>query len=309
MRPMTSNLRQVNIVNIQSFCIHDGEGIRTTVFFKGCPLACVWCHNPETQQYNRQLMVYGERCVACGQCVPRCPQGCIRSRDTGIDTDFAACTACGACEEVCGYGVREIAGRQYSVEELASLLTRDCNFFDNSGGGVTLSGGEPLAQQPGFILSLLKRLKRRGINIAVDTCGDVPWEYIGAALPYTDTFLYDLKAADPGLHRAYTGRGNDRILANLTRLSREGGRIRLRVPVIGGCNDSDEEMTRMIAVATDLQLIGVNLLPYHKTGRDKWARLGVKATDDSLTAPGDKRMAELKKLWINAGFPSVEIGG
>lgn len=296
-------------VNIQRFCVHDGDGIRSTVFFKGCPLACRWCHNPETQSFQPQLMEFAERCTGCGLCVDRCPEKCIRMGPRGAEADRARCTACGVCAEVCPSDARSIAGREYPVEELARLLERDRQFYDNSGGGVTLSGGEPLAQDPDRLRALLRRLKRRGLHVAVDTCGDVPWASFENVLPYTDVFLYDLKAASPALHREFTGRDNQRILDNLARLSAAGAAINLRVPVIPGFNAGAEEQRAMRRIAEKLRLTRVNLLPYHNTGRDKWARLGVNGNEDGFTTPMGQEMEALAADWRAEGFGNVVIGG
>lgn len=299
------------VVNIQKFSIHDGGGIRTTVFFKGCPLACKWCHNPETQSFAPQLLCYSERCTGCGRCIDACPEGCIRFGPLGtVETDVDACTGCGRCAAACPFDARETAGTPYTPERLAERLERDRPFYDNSGGGVTLSGGEALAQDTGFLLRLLQRLKRGGIHTAVDTCGDVPWECIEPLLPYIDLFLYDLKAVSPELHRRFTGRDNARILENLVRLRERGAAINLRIPVVSGFNDDPAELDAMLAFAKEqLPDAPVNLLPFHPTGRDKWERMGLPMPGDAFTAPTAGQMAALAERWRAAGFEDVAIGG
>jgi len=233
------------VTNIQRFAIHDGGGIRTTVFFKGCPLACEWCHNPETQSFDND----GE----------------------------ATC---------------------YSLEALARVILRDQVFFCDS-GGVTISGGEPLAQDIGFLLELLRLLKNKGMHIACDTCGDVPWQHFEAVLPYVDLFLYDIKLATGQLHSEYTGRDNIQIVDNLKKLVQEAN-VWLRIPVIGGVNDGDE-MAKIIALAGGIGPgCRVSLLPYHSMGADKWTKLG-KPRPEFYT-PADKRIAEIKAQWKQAGF-------
>jgi pyruvate formate lyase activating enzyme len=234
------------VSNIQRYAIHDGDGIRTSIFFKGCPLACLWCHNPETQ-----------------------------SRENA-------------------HGV------SLSSSELAEKAMRDQVFYGKS-GGVTLSGGEPLMQEMSCLLELLKILKTNGINIAIDTCGDVPWENFAAVLPYTDTFLYDIKAASRELHTKYTGAGNERILSNLARLA-PLARVWLRVPVIGGVNDGDE-MAAMSALAGNLAPgRKVSLLPYHAMGSYKWAKIGKTAELHNFSTPSSEKMKEIADVWEKSGF-------
>ena len=299
-----------NIINIQKFSVHDGKGIRTTVFFKGCPLACAWCHNPESQVYRQELMVDAQRCVGCGSCIPACPQNAICRTVSGrVETDREKCTVCGACVSRCLYGARSIVGEQIPVKELVRRLVRDRMFYETSGGGVTLSGGEVMSQNMGYLLELLKDLHEEDISVNIDTCGDVPYENLQAVLPYTDTFLYDMKAVTPELHLTYTGQDNRRILENLKRLSLDGAKINLRIPVIG-VNSSDEEIRKMIDFVrdNDIHLTQVNLLPYHKAGSDKGSRLG--RTDcKEFTPPPAERMEYLKKMCLDAGFSSVLIGG
>lgn len=268
----------MNVANIQRYAVHDGDGIRTTVFFKGCPLACCWCHNPETIGFEAEGIFHAERCVSCG--------------------------GCGA---PCEYGAREVVGKAYEAGELAKLVMRDRIFFGDM-GGVTLSGGEPLAQNIADLLALLKILKRDGIGVAIDTSGDVPWERIADVMPYTDVFLYDVKTACGELHMKYTGRSNDRILANLEKLAQMAN-VWLRIPVIGGVNDGDE-MADIIAL---MQKIApgrrITLLPYHAIGRDKWQKLEKTAPPYEFGTPTAQRMAEIADAWAKAGFRHVNQGG
>jgi len=293
------------IVNIQRFSIHDGAGIRTTVFFKGCPLRCAWCHNPESQSFEPEQQYYPERCVRCGRCAEGCPAG-----------------------------ARETVGKGFSASALCALLERDKAFYDGSGGGVTLSGGEPMAQDGAYLLEVAKRLTQRGVRVAIDTCGYAPYERFLAVLPYVDTFLYDIKAVDSALHERYTGAANGLILANARRLSDEGARINVRVPVIPGVNipgsaiaepkrddserDNSErddaetagsEMGRIIRFVRESVRTGqINLLPYHRLGRDKSARLGGRR-GASLAEPTPEAMEAVLSAWQEAGFENVLIGG
>ena len=284
-------MAQVLIFNIQKFSIHDGDGIRTTVFFKGCPLRCAWCHNPESQAFTPQWMHYPERCRGCGRCAQGCP-----------------------------FGALEPVGKHYTVEALFDLLMRDRIFFDASGGGVTLSGGEPMAQDPAYLLALCQRLTRRGVRVSVDTCGYAPYAHFSALLPYVETFLYDIKAIDPGLHARYTGVDNALILDNLKRLSGDGANINLRVPVIPGVNAEPLEMERILRfVKKHVQADQVNLLPYHRLGMEKADRLShlpikspskqASPAPPSFEEPTEKSMQGIAALWQAAGFHSVSIGG
>ncbi|MDR1703857.1 MAG: glycyl-radical enzyme activating protein [Clostridiales bacterium] len=284
------------ITNIQRYGIHDGGGIRTVVFFKGCPLRCKWCHNPETQSFKPQTAVYPERCAGCGACKAVCG----KTQDE--------CGGCGRCWDVCVYGAREGAGRGISPEELANLIAKDMTFYTYSEGGATLSGGEPMAQDTAFLCELLARLRNMGIDAAIDTCGAVPWERFEAALPFAPVFLYDFKTLDPALHKAFTGHDNALILDNLKRLCEAGANVKLRVPVIGGVNDVDEQR-RMAEYAGNLPLSEVALLPYHNTGSHKWRRFGMAAPDCEFCTPSKERMDEITGIWEKQGFNSVSIGG
>ena len=192
------------ITNIQKYSIHDGEGTRTTVFFKGCPLSCKWCHNPETQSYKKGLLFYAERCTGCRACMEECPQGAVSVKDGKVFMEAGRCTGCETCIDVCVNNAREICGKTYGIQELTAELLKDQMFYETSHGGVTLSGGEVLARDLDYVENLMKCLKRRGIRINVDTCGAVPWQTFERVLPYTDVFLFDIKVMDSEKHRFYT---------------------------------------------------------------------------------------------------------
>ena len=268
------------IFNIQKFSIHDGAGIRTTVFLKGCPLRCAWCHNPESQSFEAEVLHYPERCLRCGQCAQECPAG-----------------------------ARETVGRAYTVDQFCSLLERDRVFYDGSGGGVTLSGGEPMAQDEAYLLAVVERLARRGIRVAIDTCGHAPYAHFQAIFPCVDTFLYDIKVIDPELHARYTGVSNGLILENARRLSEDGARIVIRVPVIPGVNAPGAEMERIIQfVRENVRARQIHLMPYHRLGQDKAARLeGRQGMLFDEPTPGD--MQAVVSAWREAGFENILIGG
>jgi pyruvate formate lyase activating enzyme len=292
------------IFDIKQFSIHDGPGIRTTVFLKGCPLSCWWCHNPEGQAMEPELILRPERCIGCGACLETCEHGAISQDEGHIVTDRERCTACGACVQVCYAEARALVGREVTVAEVLDAIERDTAFYDQSGGGVTISGGEPLAQ-PDFLRELLRACQARGLHTTLDTCGCAPWEALDSVRQYVDLFLYDLKLMDDERHRAFTGVSNRPILENLRRLSREGHRIVLRVPVIPGINDDEENLRAMRTFAADLpHLERVDLLPYHRIGRDKYQRLGKPCPMPETEPPSEARMAEIAQILGSFG---VEI--
>lgn len=312
---MRQNLREIemkNITNIQKFSIHDGDGIRTTVFFKGCPLKCEWCHNPETQRFEKEMQVDREKCTGCGTCASVCPNGAVRmTEDHRPSWDPKACTFCGKCENFCPAGVREIVGREYTVKELTKELMKDQMFYEESGGGVTFSGGEVMSMDMDFILAMAKELKRQDVTLTIDTCGYVPYERFEKILPYVNTFLYDVKVMDPELHKKYMGTDNKLILENLVRLSQDGARIYIRIPTIKEVNGNEENMKETIAFLKqhDIHPAGVNLLPYHDTGSGKYAKLDMEYKGTDLHAPDKEEMEALAALFVNAGFTNTKIGG
>lgn len=299
------------ITDIQKYSIHDGDGIRTTVFFKGCRLKCVWCHNPETQSHRRELLYNQEKCVGCGACEAVCPSKAITMQDGKAWTDRTRCTACGACTDVCNLNLREIAGKEYTVNELVKELRKDEMFYEESGGGVTLSGGEVMTADMDFIEALVKKLNRLGISVTIDTCGQAPYENFQRILPYVDTFLYDVKTMDEAVHKQYMGAGNELILSNLEQLSRAGARIYIRIPTIKEVNGNDRAMTDIIEFLQGKKIHAerVNLLPYHNTGSGKYQRIGKCYEGQDLHAPDKEEMQHFVELFLAAGFHDVRIGG
>ena len=303
-------MEEVLVANIQKYAIHDGKGIRTTVFFKGCPLACRWCHNPETQGYGRELIFYEERCTGCGECVEECGNGAVTAADGKVYTDRELCRGCGECVDGCMRNARQLCGRGYSVGELAEELLKDRAFYETSGGGVTLSGGEPLVQDMDYLERLMGTLCGRGISVNVDTCGAVAFERLEWVMPYTDRFLFDLKLMDEDNHREYTGRDNGLILENLKLLSGKGARIWIRIPVIGGVNDEAEELERMAGfLSENVHAEQINLIPYHNTGSGKYVHLGREDKGGMFYAPPKERMQELQRLMESKNIAPVFIGG
>lgn len=299
------------VVNIQRFSLHDGPGIRTTVFFKGCPLSCQWCHNPEGQAYQAQLLHYPNRCLSCGQCIAHCSAQAITWDSKNISIDRSLCRACGACLLECPANAREIAGKEYSVSELVDIIKRDQILYDDTGGGVTLSGGECLTQPVSVLKALCQRLHRLGIDIVVDTCGYTTKENLSALMPYVSTFLYDVKLIDDDKHRRFVGVSNQVILDNLKFLSQEGATINLRLPMIEGVNAEREHMERLSAWLLDnkIRIQSINLLPYHETGSSKYDYLGRVYLGESMTRPSQEKLNQLKDLLESKGFTQTKIGG
>lgn len=295
------------IFNVQKFCVHDGPGIRTTIFFKGCPLRCVWCHNPESQDFAPELLFNAEKCTSCRQCLPACPAGAIRAAGEGIITDRASCRACGDCADQCLQGAREIAGRPATITELLAEIEKDRVFYEQSGGGVTLSGGEVLGQ-PAAVRELAQACQSRGIHVAIDTCGHAPYENLARLLNCADLFLYDLKHLDPRQHRKFTGQDNSLILDNLLRLSATGQSIHLRIPLIENFNADDAHIESVARFVRQLNLTRIDLLPYHNTGSSKYERLGRRYNTDGFAAPAPERLARIAAV-LRQVHPNVTIGG
>ena len=292
-------------LTLQKFSIHDGPGIRTTVFFKGCPLRCSWCHNPESQSYLAELLYDAEKCTKCLRCLPYCPQQAISPTAA---TDLSQCHACGDCIDYCLQDARQIAGRAIYPAELLPQLLADQVFYEQSGGGVTFSGGEPLSHID-VLETLAQECKRHRLHVCVDTCGHAPAESFRSSLRFTDLFLFDLKHMDPAKHQLHTGQDNRLILANLRLLSDSGANIFLRLPLIEGINADSENIAATLAFAKNLRLRQVNLLPYHATGRSKYARLNrAGETGEQLKPPTLDRMEEIRRQFTAAGF-DTHIGG
>jgi pyruvate formate lyase activating enzyme len=297
------------IFDIKRYAIHDGPGIRTTVFFKGCTLRCQWCHNPEGIEYEPEMMIRTERCAKeCRECVSVCPHLAITKRGRVIAVDQEKCDLCGNCTDVCMYESIEIVGREAGIKEILDEITKDRIFYDESEGGVTFSGGEPLAQ-PDFLLALLTELKQRNIHTAVDTSGFVSFDRLEKASQKTDLILFDLKVMDEDKHRTFTGESNALILENLQKLSQNGKKIIIRVPVLEGVNDDDGNIQRMAEFLRSCGSIQeINLLPYHKGGEEKRRRLSKPSTSIAFRAPSNQRLKEIKNRLSAYGF-SVRIGG
>lgn len=301
-------MNSVLISNIQRFSTKDGPGIRTTVFVKGCPLACKWCHNPETHNSHHEIMYNRENCTLCNRCVPACPEGAITIENGVLSTNTALCNHCGKCTDACYYNAREISGRVMSSNEVCDVVLRDVSFYSESGGGVTFSGGECM-MYPDFLLEALKICKAHRIHTCVDTSGFAPLSAFEKIIPYTDLFLYDIKAFSPDLHKALTGVDNAIIWQNLEQLSKMGCKINLRVPLIEGCNADLCEVESIAKKCAQYQFTQVNLLPYHDMGKYKYTKLGRDYDANSMSTPSEGKMAEIKKIFENYLPVEVKIGG
>ena len=275
------------IFDVKRYAIHDGPGIRTTVFFKGCPLQCQWCHNPESWNIYQELGFRRSRCIKCGRCFEICKNGAITLTEDGPVTDENRCRLCGECVNVCIVGAREIIGWQATVNETMSEVEKDIIFYDQSGGGVTFSGGEPL-MQPEFLLALLSQCQERGIHTAVDTSCYAEPGIVKKISEKTDLFLCDLKHMNNEMHKRFTGVGNKLILDNIRRLSDAGNKIIIRVPIIPGFNNDKaniEVTAEFVASLPDVN--GVEILPYNQGGQEKSNRL-ISAIQIMKTAVPDK---------------------
>jgi pyruvate formate lyase activating enzyme len=296
------------VFNIQKYSLHDGPGIRTTVFLKGCPLSCAWCHNPESQSARPEIMVVENRCAACGECRRACPFGQEAPGHGPLRTDSAGCLVCGQCAAVCPTGARRIVGERRTVGDLMKAVLADRVFYEDSGGGVTFSGGEPLAQA-GFLKAMLAACRAEGLRTAVDTCGFARTDILMDVAGLTDLILFDLKLMDKARHRQFTGVSNAPILANLEALALTRRNIWLRVPVIPGYNDLEEDWRQAAEFAASLCCISqVNLLPYHKLGLFKSRSARHPSAMESLEPPSAERMERAAEIFRNRGL-DVKIGG
>jgi len=290
------------VFNIQRYSVQDGPGIRATVFLKGCPLCCAWCHNPEGISPDREVWAFESRCCACGECRRVCPHGAGVPGEGALPPQVPHCELCGACVAACPADSRRIVGEEVTVAEVITSVLQDRVFYEESNGGVTFSGGEPL-RQPAFLCELLRACRAEGLHTAVDTCGMARTEELSAIAALTDLFLYDLKFIDEEAHRRYTGVSNRQILGNLRALGAVHRNIWMRVPLIPGANDGPEELRAVARFAAGIPGVRqVNLLPYHSTGRQKWQRLGRNGVTTEFQSPSADALAGATAIFQEAGL-------
>ncbi|MGQ9616841.1 MAG: glycyl-radical enzyme activating protein [Spirochaetota bacterium] len=297
------------IFNIQRFSLHDGPGIRTVIFFKGCPLKCKWCCNPESIELSPQLIFNPDRCLKDGRCIEVCPSGARSEKGYSIER----CTLCGKCVDACPSGALELVGRWFSIEEVIEEVEKDRLFYESSGGGVTLSGGEPVYQKE-FATSLLRRLKMLSIHTAVETSGYAPWPAIEEIIDATDLLLYDLKHMDSDMHRKFTGVPNELIFENALKASfkinsmgESNKQMIFRVPLIGGVNTDKKNIEAVAAFALKAKVGEVHLLPYHRLGESKYRKLGKEYSFQAFT-PDDELIEEIRDI-LQSNNLVVKVGG
>lgn len=297
------------VFNVQRFSLHDGPGIRTTVFLKGCPLRCRWCDNPESQSFEPQIVFWRERCIGCNACLAACPQSAIAVGEDGQKRVLAErCDLCGRCLDECYAGALEQMGRPMSVDQVVAQVEEDRPFYEQSGGGVTLSGGEP-ACQPAFAAQVLQGCRQKGIQTAIETCGHAPWATWQTLLPHLDLILFDLKEMDSDRHKDGTGVSNGLILENARRLAQTGKTVIVRRPVIPGFNDSPSSIQALGDFLHGLETIReVNLLPYHRFGRGKYERLNREYPMGDVPSLPEENVSGLQDLLQSYGL-RVKIGG
>ncbi len=301
-----------NVFNIQKFSIHDGPGIRTTVFLKGCPLACKWCHNPESLSREKQILINHDKCIRCGTCIKICPTNALYMEEDKLNLNKCLCNYCGDCEIVCIQEAIEVVGKEMTDDEVIAEVEKDKVFYDVTGGGVTFSGGEPF-YQPKFLAALVRKAKEKSLHVTIDTSGMTLWENIENVLDYVDLYLYDLKMIDSEKHKKYIGSNNKIILENLKRLDKEldkrEGSINLRLIMLKGINDSEEDINLILDFISDLNNISqINLLEYHTMGREKYSRLNLEYEMSGDEKPDDYRLKSIKKIFEKNNY-QVVIGG
>ena len=293
---------QGTVTNIQRFSIHDGPGIRTTVFLKGCNLRCFWCHNPETLRYRPELQIFLDRCIGCGECFNRCPNGAHVVVDGHREFHRQLCVGCGQCAETCYAEALVLVGEIKTVDEVVGEVLRDRPFYETSQGGITLSGGEPLLQRD-FSYAILERCRQEDIHTAIETAANFPWERVSSILPVTDLVMMDIKMMDSSKHRDCTGVPNELILDNAMRLGQCSQPLIVRTPIIPGINDTPEEVAAIAEFVAKLpNLLYYDLLPFHPMAKSKYTSLDMAYRAKEIKSPSKEHMDALTKVAQGLGI-------
>ena len=296
------------VLSITRMTIHNGPGMRTLILFKGCPLHCLWCSTPESQKSEPEIGIYPAKCIQCGDCVPVCPLNAIHLVDGKLSLDRSVCNACGKCAEVCNAKAIEVLGHRMTITQLITEVKKDEIIFKHSHGGVTISGGEPLFNAD-FALKLLRAFREEGINTGVDTCGQIPWSALEPMLPYVDFFLWDIKHMDPEIHKQLTGVSNKLILSNAIAVSERKVPIYVRIPIIPGCNDSEENIRATCEFVKKLSsLVEVDIMPLHHLGKARYESLNLPYPIGDLALVPDDVMQGIKHLIESYGLKCVIEG-
>lgn len=292
------------IFNIQRFSLHDGPGIRTTVFFKGCPLRCAWCQNPEGFDMNSTLFRSGTKCISCRSCEENCPEGALVLKPSGIVIDRAKCKLCFTCAEVCPVEAIQVVGQEITVQDLLAEVLKDRIIFEESGGGVTISGGEPL-MQPDFLIALLKALNNENVHTAIETSGCAPWDILESSVVWTDLVYYDLKLLDEEKSKTYLGASGSLIIDNLRNLIKKGANVRVRMPYIPSVNDDPDNLKQVSNFLKSLGVSELELIPYHNLGIEKYSGLDLNSYRFHIEVPASEQLAVAKNILENNGLTII----